>query len=86
MLIIVPAVECCSSNIYWCSSSNNSSSNNCSISVAEETENCMEKQSIVTKITALAAVAAIAIAVTAATVSFDAVKITLHLENCSFAK
>jgi hypothetical protein len=68
------------------------------VSVAERTENCMGKKSIITKITALAAyisaaaaaaVAAIAIAATAvaaATASCDAVKITLHLENCSFAK
>jgi hypothetical protein len=68
------------------------------VSVAKETENCMRKKSIITKITALAArisaaaaadVAAIAIAataVTAATASCDAVKITLYLENYSFAK
>jgi hypothetical protein len=68
------------------------------ISVAKETENCMGKKSIMSKITALgacisavaaAAVAAIAIAATAstgATASCDAVKITLHLESCSFSK
>jgi hypothetical protein len=72
------------------------------VSVAEETENCKGKKSMITKIIALAAhilaataaaVAAIAIAatsVTATTASCDAVavaiKITLHLENCSFAK
>jgi hypothetical protein len=68
------------------------------VSVAEETENCMGKEYMITKITALAArisaaaaaaVAAIAIAATAvvaAIASCDAVRITLHQENCSFAK
>jgi hypothetical protein len=103
LLIVVPAVECCSSNITGTAAAAIAAAaiaaaSIAAVSVAKETENCLRKKFMITKITALAAcisaaaaaaVAAIgmaATAATAATASCDAVKITLQLENCSFAK
>jgi hypothetical protein len=98
MLILVTAVECCKAIFTGAAAATIAAASVAAVSVAKETENCMGKKSTMTKITALgacisafaaAAVTAIAIAATTstgATASCDAVKITLHLENCSFSK